>query len=127
MNKKMFVTDSGKSILVMAIQPWRDKTPDLLKDERDGQEQRDDHGQLERREERRGHIGGDHRCIGRQVLAQWRGNQCVDLLGEGEQPGKDQENDGNAAQQAGAQFGQVRNQRHWLVVFRVLAHGARGG
>ncbi|MCY1186691.1 hypothetical protein D9M73_275860 [compost metagenome] len=111
----------------MAVQPWRDKPPDLLKDERDGQEQRDDHGQLERREERRGHIGGDHRCVGRQVLAQRRGNQCVDLLGEGEQPGKDQENDGNAAQQTGAQFGQVRNQRHWLVVFRILAHGARGG
>ncbi|MCY1435575.1 hypothetical protein D9M71_516740 [compost metagenome] len=111
----------------MAVQPGRDEAPYLLEDERDRQEQRDDHGQLERGEERRGHVGGDHRRIGRQVLAQRRGDQGVDLLGEGEQPGKDQENDGNAAQQTGAQFGQVRNQRHWLVVFRILAHGARGG
>jgi hypothetical protein len=59
--------------------------------------------------------------------AQRRRDQGVDLLGEGEQPGEDQEDGGDAAQQAGAQLGQVRNQRHRLVVFRILAHGARGG
>ncbi len=72
----------------MLVQPRRDKAPDLMQDDRDGQKQRDHQRQLERREERRGHPGGDHRRAFRQVGAQRRGDQRVDVLGEIEQPGE---------------------------------------
>ncbi len=72
----------------MLVQARCDEAPDLMQDHRDRQEQRDHHGQLQWRQERRRHVGGDHRRAHRQVLAQRRGDEGVDLLGEGEQPGK---------------------------------------
>ena len=94
-----------------------------MQDHRDRNKQRNHHGQLERGEERRSHVSGDHRGTHGQIFTQWCGNQGVDLLREGEQPGEDQENCRDAAQQTGTQFSQVRNQRHWLVVFGLLVSG----
>ena len=99
-----------RDALLMLVQAGGDEAPDLVQDHRDRQEQRDHHGQLQWRQERRRHVGGDHRRAGRQVMAQWRGDEGVDLLGKGEQPGKDHEDRRHATQQAGTQLGEVRDQ-----------------
>ncbi|MNS23913.1 hypothetical protein D3C72_557420 [compost metagenome] len=111
----------------MLVQAGGDETPDLVQDHRNGQEQRDHHRQLQWRQERRRHVGGNHRRAGGQVRTQRRRDEGVDLLGKGKQAGEDDENRRYAAQQSGTQLGEVRNQRHVLVVFRKIAHGARGG
>ncbi|MCY1424273.1 hypothetical protein D9M71_400100 [compost metagenome] len=117
----------GDAFLVL-VQAGGDEAPDLVQDHRHGEEQRHHHGQLERGEEGRGHVGGDHGRAFRQVLAQGRRDQGVDLLREVEQAGEDQEDRRYAAQQACTQFGEVRDQGHFLVLFRLLvAHGMRDG
>ena len=115
---------------LVLVQAGRDEAPDLREDHRHGEEQRHHHGQLERREERRGDVGGDHAGAFRKEAAQRLGDQGVDLLREVEQAGEDQEDRRHAAQQARTQFGQVRDQGHFLVVLGLLgfigAHGLRG-
>ncbi|MND89229.1 hypothetical protein D3C80_812790 [compost metagenome] len=84
----------------MLVQARCDEAPDLVQDHRDRQEQRDRHRQLQWCQERRRHVGGDHCRAYRQVLAQWCGDECVDLLGEGKQPGENGEDRCHADQQS---------------------------
>ncbi|MNN60274.1 hypothetical protein D3C81_1754440 [compost metagenome] len=106
---------------LVLIQCRSHKCPNLIKDNRCGEDNRDHKGQFDRGEKGRSNIGGNHGCTDRHLFDQWCGHQLVNIVGEVDRRQKNYKYRNDAVDEALAQLNQMRDQR--LSLFYAHVYG----
>ena len=99
----------GQALLVL-VQARAHEGPQLVQDHRHADEQRHEEGQLQRRDERTRHLGGNQVRTGRHALHQRLGQLCIQMVRHRYQGKQHQQQHHDGPQQARTQLDQVGEQ-----------------